>query len=42
VRPFDFALPAPQAYYLACVEGEEDRPKIRAFREWLMGEFEAA
>tara|TARA_R110001592_G_scaffold129246_8_gene341613 strand:+ start:5206 stop:6093 length:888 start_codon:yes stop_codon:yes gene_type:complete len=42
VRLFDFALPAPQAYYLACVEGEEDRPKIRAFREWLMGEFEAA
>ena len=42
VRPFDFALPAPQAYYLACVEGEADRPKIRAFREWLVGEFEAA
>lgn len=42
VRPFDFALPAPQAYYLACVEGTEDRPKIRAFREWLVGEFEAA
>ncbi|MEQ9555601.1 MAG: transcriptional regulator GcvA [Rhodospirillales bacterium] len=42
VRLFDFALPAPQAYYLACVEGEEDRPKIRAFREWLAGEFEAA
>ena len=42
VRLFDFALPAPQAYYLACVEGEEDRPKIRAFREWLSGEFEAA
>ncbi|PIW29872.1 MAG: transcriptional regulator [Rhodospirillales bacterium CG15_BIG_FIL_POST_REV_8_21_14_020_66_15] len=40
VRPFDFALPAPQAYYLACVEGEEDRPKIRAFREWLLAEFE--
>ena len=42
VRPFDFALPAPQAYYLACVEGEEDRPKVRAFRDWLEGEFEAA
>mgnify|MGYP003625930091 FL=1 len=42
VRPFDFALPAPQAYYLACVEGEEDRPKVRAFREWLEGEFDAA
>ena len=42
VRPFDFALPAPQAYYLACVQGAEDRPKVRAFREWLQAEFEAA
>ncbi|MEQ8505230.1 MAG: transcriptional regulator GcvA [Rhodospirillales bacterium] len=42
VRPFEFALPAPQAYYLACVEGTEDRPKIRAFREWLLDEFEEA
>ena len=42
VRPFAFGLPAPQAYYLVCVEGTEARPKIAAFRQWLMAEFEAA
>ena len=42
VRPFDFVLPVPQAFFLLCPEGAEDRPKIKAFREWLVAEFEAA
>ncbi len=39
VRPFDFSLPAPQAYYLVYAEGADDRPKVRAFRDWVVAEF---
>jgi LysR family glycine cleavage system transcriptional activator len=38
VQPFGPALPAPFAYYVVCPQPVANRPKIRAFREWLLGE----
>ncbi|MFQ5785877.1 MAG: transcriptional regulator GcvA [Alphaproteobacteria bacterium] len=38
VRPFDVSLPAEFAYYLVCPEASAGRPKIAAFRDWLMAE----
>lgn len=39
VKPFGPELPVRQrAYYLVCPKGHEKRPKIRAFREWLLSE----
>lgn len=38
VRPFAQSQPAGQAYYLVCPEIAADRPKIRAFREWILAE----
>jgi len=38
VRPFDIALPSDYAYYLALAKGREGRPKVQAFRDWLMEE----
>lgn len=38
VRPFDIALPSDYAYYLALVAGSAKRPKVQAFRDWLMEE----
>ena len=38
VRPFDISLPAQFAYYVVCPEAAAGRPKIVAFREWLMAE----
>ena len=38
VKPFDISLPANYAYYLACPEATSERPKIVAFREWLIAE----
>jgi LysR family glycine cleavage system transcriptional activator len=35
VVPFDIALPADAGFYLVSPEGGIDRPKLRAFREWL-------
>jgi len=35
VKPFDLALPVSYAYYVACPHGNENRPKIKAFRMWL-------
>jgi LysR family glycine cleavage system transcriptional activator len=36
--PFGPALAAPFAYYIVCPAPLANRPKIRAFREWLLGE----
>jgi LysR family transcriptional regulator, glycine cleavage system transcriptional activator len=41
VRPFDFALPSECAYYFVVPEVSVDRPKIRAFRDWLLTEVAA-
>lgn len=38
VKPFDISLPADYAYYVVCPVEAADRPKITAFREWLLAE----
>lgn len=38
VRPFDFAIPLKEAYYLIAPEGSRTRPASRAFKEWLLRE----
>ncbi len=38
VRPFELSLPAEFAYYIVCPEPTADQPKIKAFRDWLLGE----
>ncbi len=40
VRPFDLTLPIDYAYYIVCPPDYYDRPKVRAFREWLLAEAE--
>ena len=42
VRPFHINLPLNFTYYLIYPEEAGDIPKIAAFREWLLGEIEAA
>ncbi len=36
VRPFEGSLPAEYAYYVVCPEANAERPKVLAFREWLL------
>ena len=36
VAPFDISLPIESAYYVVAPEQTADRPKIEAFREWLI------
>ena len=36
VAPFDISLPIEAAYYVVTPEATADRPKIKAFREWLI------
>jgi LysR family transcriptional regulator, glycine cleavage system transcriptional activator len=38
VKPFDISLPAEYAYYIVCPTATASRPKIRAFRNWLLEE----
>jgi DNA-binding transcriptional LysR family regulator len=38
VAPFALRLPVGYAYYLVYLPGSADRPKIKAFREWVMSE----
>lgn len=38
VRPFALALPHPFAYYLVTLPGALERPKVKAFRDWLRSE----
>lgn len=38
VRPFDVCLPTEYAYYVVRPEASAERPKIAAFRNWLMDE----
>lgn len=42
VKPFDIALPADYAYYLACPPDHLKRPKVKAFRSWLLAEARAS
>ncbi len=36
IAPFDISLPIEAAYYVVAPERTADRPKIKAFREWLI------
>ena len=38
VKPFDISLPAAAAYYVVCPEATAERPKIVAFRDWVIAE----
>ncbi len=40
VRPLAFAVPSDFAYYIVCPEANAERPKVRAFRDWLLEEAE--
>ena len=42
VRLFDYTLPIDYAYYVVVPEGTAQRPKIAAFRNWLLEEAKAA
>lgn len=41
VKPFDVALAAEYAYYIVCPPANLNRPKVKAFREWLIEEARA-
>ncbi len=41
IRPFEPIVPADIAYWIVCPMGTAGRPKIVAFREWLLAEAEA-
>lgn len=38
VRPFDLILPGSYGYWIVCPPASVDKPKIKAFREWLLAE----
>lgn len=38
VKPFDVSLPSRYGYYAVCSPSAADRPKIAAFRDWLLSE----
>jgi LysR family glycine cleavage system transcriptional activator len=38
VAPFDLVLPSGYAYFLTYAPAATDRPKIRAFRDWMLAE----
>jgi len=41
VRLFSLAIPDLFAYYIVTAHGALERPKVRAFRDWLRQEAEA-
>jgi LysR family glycine cleavage system transcriptional activator len=38
VRPFELSVPFGLAYYLVYPEANAERPRVRAFRDWLLAE----
>lgn len=42
VRPFDLALPVPDACWIVCPRATAKLPKIAKFRDWLLAEAEEA
>ena len=42
MRLFDYVLPIDYAYYVVVPEGTAHRPKIAAFRDWLLEEAKVA
>ena len=42
VKPFDVTVPAEYAYYLVCPPAHLQRPKVQAFRTWMLAEAEVS
>ncbi|MDX1432759.1 MAG: transcriptional regulator GcvA [Gammaproteobacteria bacterium] len=42
VRPFELSFPVNFAYYIVCPEKTAERPRVVAFREWLLEEARAS
>jgi LysR family glycine cleavage system transcriptional activator len=42
VKPFDIDMPMDYAYYVVTPETTAERPKVKAFREWLLAEIAAS
>jgi LysR family transcriptional regulator, glycine cleavage system transcriptional activator len=40
VKLFDFEAPSPYAYYLVCLPQHAASPKVKKFRDWLVGEID--
>ncbi len=40
-RPFELAIEIDASYYIVCPQGALNRPKVRAFRDWLLNEARA-
>ena len=38
VKLFNHVMPSNVRYYLVCPEGNENHPRVSAFREWLQRE----
>lgn len=38
IKPFDVTFPVSFCYFVVCPKATADAPKIRAFREWILGE----
>lgn len=38
VKPFELTIPVDYAYYVVCPEATADRPKVTAFRDWIIAE----
>ena len=41
VAPFPLRVPHRHAYRLVCPKGDEDNPKLKVFRSWLIDEIAA-
>jgi LysR family glycine cleavage system transcriptional activator len=42
VKPFDIELASEHAYYVVAPEATAERPKVKAFRDWLLAEAQRA
>jgi len=42
VKPFDIDMPMDYAYYVVTPETTAERPKVKAFRDWLLAEIAAS
>jgi len=42
VQPFDIDMPSDYAHYVVTPEATAERPKVKAFREWLLAEIAAS
>lgn len=42
VKPFDLALPADGAYWIVYADGDAERPRVQAFRDWVFEEADSS